>query len=127
MSMTILYIDDDSEDLEIFQEAINDINDSIRFIPATSAEIALKLLRRQKKLPNLIFVDINMPIMDGKEFLRNLKGNAKFRNIPVIIYSTSRLQKEKDECKSLGAQDFITKTATYPELVNKLRSVINGK
>jgi CheY-like chemotaxis protein len=126
MPMTILYIDDDSDDLEIFQEAIKDISDSINFIPVTSAISALKLLRRQKELPSLIFVDINMPVMNGKEFLRNLKGSAKFRNIPVIMYSTSGLQKEKDECRLLGARDFISKTGTYPELVNKLKSVING-
>ncbi|MEO5601742.1 MAG: response regulator [Cyclobacteriaceae bacterium] len=124
MSITILYVDDDSEDLAIFQEAINDINENIRFIPLKSAQDAFALLNRQTALPNLIFVDINMPVMDGKEFLKNLKIDKRLRNIPVIMYTTSRQQKEKDECKDLGAHDFITKTSTYPELIQKLRTVI---
>ena len=124
MPLTILYVDDDSEDLAIFQEALNDINENIRFIPLKSAHDALALLNRQISLPNLIFVDINMPVMDGKEFLKNLKTDKRFQNIPVIMYTTSRQQKEKDECKGLGAHDFITKTSTYPELIQRLRTVI---
>ena len=126
MSITILYVDDDQEDLEIFQEAINSINSSIRFISARSAVDALTLLGKQKDLPNMIFVDINMPVMSGKEFLRTVKVDRQLKNIPVIMYTTSRQQTEKDECAKLGAKDFITKPTTFPVLIEKLKNVIGS-
>ena len=124
MAITILYVDDDQEDLEIFEEAINSISSSIKFLSARSAVDALALLDQQKDLPHMIFVDINMPVMSGKEFLRAVKVNSQLQNIPVIIYTTSRQQAEKEECKLLGAKDFITKPATFPVLIEKLKNAI---
>ena len=124
MAITILYVDDDQEDLEIFEEAINTISSSIKFLSARSAVDALELLGQQKELPNMIFVDINMPVMSGKEFLKTVKINRQLRNIPVVMYTTSRQQTEKDECKQLGAKDFITKPATFPILIEKLKNAI---
>jgi len=120
----LLYIDDDEDDQEIFQMAITEINDSIHCIAANDALEALQKLINAEWKPEVIFLDLNMPVMDGQEFLQEVRKRNELRDIPVIIWSTSSHPSIVQLLKEMGAHDFITKPDSYPQLVKVLESLL---
>jgi CheY-like chemotaxis protein len=85
-----LLIDDDTDDWELFSEALAAVDPIIVCHHATGGADAFNRLRnREFSTPDIIFLDINMPVMDGWQFLTQLKSEEALRHIPVIIYSTS--------------------------------------
>ena len=122
-NMIVLNVDDDLEDREFFCEALREIDASITCLVAGSGMEALSLLQAQAPLPDYIFLDINMPMMDGKQCLKALKSIPEFEAIPVIMYSTSTDSREIRECYKLGAVDFLIKPPSYEKLVNDLISI----
>ena len=121
--MVVLNVDDDQEDREFFCDALREIDPSITCLIAGSGMEALALLKKLTLLPDYIFLDINMPMMDGKECLKTLKSISTFQSIPVIMYSTSTDTREIRECYNLGAEDFLIKPHSYEKLVNDLTSI----
>ena len=121
--MTLLYVDDDLEDLEIFHEAIKIIDDSAICVTARNGEQGLNVLRTI--IPDCIFLDINMPVMDGKETLRNIRRDRRFQSVPVFMLSTSGNKNEMELCELLGATAFLTKPESFKELTIKLKTVID--
>src|SRR5687768_13149199 len=103
--MTILNVDDDNEDIEIFCEAVRDIDPSILCLVAKSADEALQILHSEIELPSYIFLDINMPKIDGNMCLKEIKKDARLRNIPVVMYSTFSRRSDIEVYKTLDA-DF---------------------
>jgi two-component system response regulator len=69
-------------------------------------------------LPDLIILDLNMPLMDGREVLEALKGNARLRQIPVVVMTTSRNPEDVNFCYDAGARSYIVKPASYSELLD---------
>lgn len=121
--MTILTVDDDEEDIEIFLEAIRDIDSSILCLVARSAEEALMILNSDMDLPQYIFLDINMPKTDGNSCLKEIKQDKRFSRIPVIMYSTHNGMKEIEMYRGLGA-DYLPKQNSYNDLVIALKKVL---
>jgi DNA-binding response OmpR family regulator len=74
-------------------------------------------------VPDYIFLDINMPMMDGKQCLKALKSMPEFEAVSVIMYSTSTDTREIKECYKLGAEDFLIKPHSFEKLVNDLTSI----
>jgi CheY-like chemotaxis protein len=114
----ILLADDDPEDREMIKDALDNIEagDVIRF--AENGEQALDILSKESDLQShacLIVLDLNMPRMNGTETLRKLKTDDRFKSIPVIIFSTSINELEKQKCMRLGAHSYITKPVSYRE------------
>jgi CheY-like chemotaxis protein len=116
-----LLIDDDSEDQEIFVTAVREINSTTKCRVVSDAENALKLLKQTSELPDLIFLDINMPKMDGFEFLVHIKRDQRLSNIPVIFYSTTKDESQISKATKLGASAFISKTSDYKSLCEILQ------
>jgi CheY-like chemotaxis protein len=116
---SVLSIDDDEDDLEIFCATVDEFNAKIICITFTSARAALKKLVSGELLPDIIFLDLNMPIMDGFGFLSEIKKIPDF-TIPIIVLSTSSLQSTKDQVKNLGADGYITKPSSIKEFVKVL-------
>jgi CheY-like chemotaxis protein len=112
----ILMIDDDNEDQEIFLQSIHLIDPSIVCLQPASASLALDLLLYDKVLPQYIFLDLNMPVMNGFEFLQELKKHEALSGIPVIIYTTSNQMEDWEKARLLGAHDFLTKGSSVKEL-----------
>jgi CheY-like chemotaxis protein len=112
----LMIVEDDVDDRLYFSDAVKEINASNECIEAWNGAQALKLLRKVKKLPDFIFIDINMPVMNGLDCLEKLKEDEQLKNIPVIIYSTSKYQKDSDYTRELGASSFITKPADIKKL-----------
>ncbi len=119
-----LLVDDDVDDTSIFKEVLEEVNPSIDFVSAGDGHEALHILKAQNSiLPDVIFLDLNMPRMDGKECLSVLKKDAQLRHIPVIMYTTSSQSKDIEETMQKGAICFITKPTNLRELKSILSSV----
>ena len=123
--MIILFVDDDPDDYDIFRDALKAARPNTKCLHVEDGQAAIDFLNDgTSTLPDYIFLDINMPIMGGKECLIKIKKNPKLKMIPVIMYSTTSSVVEINEYKKLGAKDFIVKPATFRNLVNTLKEVI---
>jgi CheY-like chemotaxis protein len=120
LKKTCLLIDDDIDDQEIFCLALDKISFPFDCHIANNGFEALQKLEEKSVLPDYIFLDLNMPRMNGKECLRELKKNPRLRNIPVVIYSTSSSLSDINDTKALGAKDFIIKPFSLDALTEKL-------
>ncbi len=123
-SLTFMIVDDDQDDCDIFCEAVTKIDEFALCHRARNGEDALLKLRRMELQPDFIFLDLNMPRMNGIQCLAELKKDAKLKDIPVVILSTSSSQKDIDETSKLGAIYFITKPSDFTTLSKKLSFVI---
>ncbi|MFZ0596122.1 MAG: response regulator [Flavobacterium sp.] len=120
----ILFIDDDEEDLQIFQAALEQISTTIKYNYFTDARKALEQLRLGSVTTQAIFLDLNMPSMNGHEFLAQLKQEEKLKDIPVIIFTTSSDSSIREMTLSMGAIDFLTKPNDFKDLIALLTPFI---
>jgi CheY-like chemotaxis protein len=122
-----LLIDDDRDDQEIFTLALEKVDPEFRCVIANNGYEGLKYLNNKNNpVPHYIFLDLNMPLMNGKECLIEIKKVPYLKSIPVIIYSTSSLKDDVVQTRKLGAADFITKPPSIPDLSAKLLNVFNA-
>ncbi len=121
--MVLLNIDDDPDDLDFFFRAVKTINPLAKCLLAKNAKEALHILK-DTLLPDYIFLDIRMPMLDGKAVLAELRKNRRLRSVPVIMYSGSILNSEIEEYKNLGANQFLPKAANFQALVESLKQII---
>jgi CheY-like chemotaxis protein len=124
--MVLLNIDDDAEDLDIFFRAVKTVNPLAKCLLARNAKEALHILK-DTLMPDYIFLDIRMPVMDGKSVLAELRKNKKLRSVPVIMYSTTINPREVGEYESLGANQFLNKFSDFQGLCDALRSFLLKK
>jgi len=118
---TLLLVDDDPDDQEFFKLALQSIREEITFAAAGNGQEAFDLLCTQTCMPDLIFLDMNMPLMNGLTFLKKIKATTDLKHIPVIIYTTSDEKQEMNLAKTLGAADFVTKPTRFNDLCQLLR------
>jgi CheY-like chemotaxis protein len=123
--MTIFYADDDLEEIEFFYEALKMINGSIHCITANDGEAALATLNSIDP-PDLIFLDINMPKINGIECLVEIKKHKVLQSTPVVIYSTTSYKEEIDKLYRLGAHKFLTKQESIVQLSVQLSRIITS-
>jgi CheY-like chemotaxis protein len=122
--VSFFLVEDDLDDVTLFEEILREIDPSILFYSAGNGIEALEKLRSfGDKLPNYIFLDLNMPLMDGKQCLEELKKDDKLKNIPVIIFTTSSQSRDIEQTIQMGAACFITKPTSMKELKNILASI----
>jgi CheY-like chemotaxis protein len=123
----ILLIDDDPEEAEIFKEALGSVSGSTVFHYLSNCKDAVNQLKHQLlPMPDLIFLDINMPLMNGLDCLQEIKKNQALSHIPVVMYTNSTRQDEIVRAKRFGAHDFWTKPTTYKDLIRKLKEFVNA-
>ena len=116
----ILQIDDDTDDCDFFLEALAAVSSASYKAINNPVEALHKLLHHEIE-PDVIFLDLNMPIMSGFEFLEEIKKMEKLKEIPIIIFSTSQPHDIINEIKEYGVQDFISK----PNNFNDLKEIIS--
>ena len=125
---TILIIDDDADEIYLFCHAVSEIDKTIQCVTARTGEEAFELLRKNLlRKPDYIFLDLNMPRMNGKQCLKLLKKDPEFSQIPVIIYSTSKLPEDYKETKASGAVHFLTKPNKLTDLEKAISYVLEEK
>ena len=118
---SILLIDDDGDDHEIFNAALAKASATVICTGFTEAPEALQELKKGAVNPDVIFLDLNMPVMNGQQFLHAIKQTSGLREIPVVIFSTSSHPATIQLTKDMGAMDFITKPDRFDDLVNILK------
>ena len=123
---SILLVEDDEDDQMLFMEAVNELDTGINCKCTSTAEGGLRVLRSSTgEKPDYIFLDLNLPMMNGLEFLEEVKASKELKTIPVIIFSTSTRESDREKAKQLGAVNFISKPHNYNELKNKLHDALN--
>lgn len=123
MVTRFLLIDDDSDDRELFSEALSMVGPAIICYQANDAEEGFTWLQQNRDEPDLIFLDINLPVMNGWQLLTRLKESS-LKHIPVIMYSTSSNARDIKTAKELGALCFITKPHAFRMLKGMLNVVV---
>ena len=122
---TVFLADDDADDRDIFMDAIKEVDTSIQCMFASNGEIALKALDSDiLEKPELIFLDLNMPKINGKQTLRKLKQIEGLNAIPVIMYSTFFTEVDLEEVKQLGAVYCLIKKTKFSELRSSLEEIL---
>jgi len=122
----ILLADDDMDDTEMFCEALEDVNENIICHCAANGNEALKILEGLDSNPELIFLDVNMPIMSGWECLKILKKDKRYQDIPVIMISTSSHKKDMDIASDLGSVCYFVKPNDFNDLKHVLHSIASN-
>ena len=121
--MLIVYADDDADDREMFSDAIREIDPQISCMVFESGQSVLSYLNTTRTLPDFIFIDINMPKMNGYECAKAIKSKPKLKNIRIIMYSTSFNPHELAEFSELEIK-FLDKPNKFINLVHSIRSLI---
>jgi DNA-binding response OmpR family regulator len=121
--MRILLIDDDEDDQTLFCEAVKLISPNIQCDVASNGQQGLIKLNSYTQLPAAVFLDINMPILDGTETFKIIKSTPRLASLAVTIYSTSNSQDEVRKFLMMGA-GYITKPNSFDELVKILSKPI---
>jgi two-component system response regulator len=125
----VLIAEDDADDRFLMQKALDEAGNTIKIhFVENGVELLAHLngIRTQEGgsiYPRFIMLDLNMPKMDGREVLRNIKTNEVFRKIPVIIFSTTKNQLEVKRCYDLGANTYIVKPVNFDMLVETIQHI----
>ncbi len=122
----LMLIDDDEEDQEIFNAALKQVSPDAKCVNYSDAAKALHALASAEEHPDVIFLDLNMPIMNGQQFLLAIKKNKALKNIPIIIFSTSSHATTIELTKQMGAHDFITKPGDFNLLKDILKRLVKN-
>ncbi len=123
---TVFYIiDDDTDDQNFLIEALKELYPLIECFTAFNGQEGLKKLNSNDfPNPSLIFLDLNMPKISGRQFLYEIKNHPRLKHIPIIIYTTSSHQKDMDDLKKLGASDYLVKATDHMTLMEKLNTIL---
>jgi CheY-like chemotaxis protein len=124
---TLLIVDDDPDDIHLFCEAVAEINKTYNCFSAGNGEEALQLLKAAIVKPDFIFLDLNMPRTNGKQLLMQLKKDPELAQIPIVIYSTSKIKTDVEDSLRLGAVAFITKPNKFEDLLKAVSHVFAGE
>lgn len=124
---TILAIDDDVDDLSILQEAINAVDPGASLLTAPNGAAGLEKLHQLKaesKLPCLIVLDINMPVMDGRKTYAAIKDDDVLKEVPLVVFSTSTSPLDKVYFEKMGAE-YITKPVQFKQLLEVAKQFLD--
>lgn len=123
---SIYLIDDDMDDVELFRDALEEVDPSVSLQYANDGNEAVRsLTQRTEKLPDLVILDISMPVFSGLQCLASFKKNKQLRDLPVIIYSTSSQDREIKMAHELGALAFVTKPNDFRVLKRILTLILD--
>ena len=119
---TVLLIDDDEDEHEIFQSALKNTSNSFNFFSAESCEEGIDILKKIE--PDYIFVDVNMPRKNGMVCLEEIKKISGISHVPVYMYSTGMNARDNQKALQLGAVDYIIKPASIASLSTMLKKIL---
>lgn len=123
-TLNILLIEDDMIEVMKFQRTISSLKLDHKIIEANNGEEALTILNKKDELPDIILLDLNMPKINGIEFLNILKSDDVLRYIPTIILTTSQNQKDLLECYKIGIAGYVLKPLKYEDYVSKMEKLL---
>ncbi len=122
--MNILFIEDDMIETMKMHRAVSKFGSNHNIMEAKNGEEALEILK-SGKLPDIILLDINMPRMNGIEFLTILKNDPVIKYLPVIMMTTSENRADLLDCFKTGIAGYIIKPLKYEDYESKLKKVFD--
>lgn len=121
---TIIIAEDDADDRLLIEDALNENNiDSKDLMFVDDGEALIELLDSNTNSPCMVFLDLNMPKKDGRQALKEIKEDKRFKHIPVIVFSTSNSVDDIKTSYQNGVNTYFTKPSKYSDLVEILRTV----
>lgn len=123
-SLTILLIEDDAIEVMKFNRVLKTIQANHKIIEANNGEEALVILREKEIIPDIILLDLNMPRIDGIEFLGILKQDPLLKYIPAIVLTTSNNYTDILECYKIGIAGYVLKPLKYEDYVDKIKKTL---
>lgn len=120
----VLLIDDDEDDCMVFGIGLSEISRQIEFQFNQDSPSALaRLADYTAPKPDIIFLDWNMPKMNGRDCLAAIRKNARYDEVPVIVFTTSQAKEDRESAQRLGASYFLSKPASIEELLKSLHAI----
>lgn len=125
----ILLVEDEPADACLVKLALREVTRPSRLHHVLDGSEALAFLQRQSPRygdvprPGLVLLDLNMPRMNGREFLQRLRAEAGYGDIPVVVFSTSEYERDRETCYALGANDFVTKPADIDDFIAAVKGI----
>lgn len=127
--IVILMADDDDDDYILTKKALKESMLLNTLVRVTDGEELLDYLNFRGEYeqtavrPGVILLDLNMPRKDGREALKEIKADPKLRNIPVVIFTTSKAEEDIYRSYQLGSNSFITKPVTFESLISVMKAL----
>jgi len=118
----ILLAEDDEDDYFIFSLAVQELSIRVMLSRAENGDILLKLL--DEKIPDLLFLDLLMPCRDGRTCIKEIRANAKYDTLPIIVYSSMRDMNNIQFCYREGGNLYVFKPSSLPELKDVLERIL---
>ncbi|BAO75955.1 response regulator [Winogradskyella sp. PG-2] len=123
-TLNILLIEDDIIEVMKLNRATSSLGLNHKIKEANNGEDALSILEQKDSLPDIILLDLNMPKINGTEFLRILKADHRLKYIPTIILTTSNNQRDLLECYKIGIAGYVSKPLKYEDYVSKIEKLL---
>jgi CheY-like chemotaxis protein len=124
---TLLVVDDDPDDLELFSEAVLLVDPGVQIMTASSGAECMVLLNNMAvdELPHFLVLDFNLNDMSGAELLSKIAADKRYDSLTKIVWSTSDLQQYRDECAKRGARLYVKKPNTFPQVVDMAKKLLS--
>jgi CheY-like chemotaxis protein len=122
--LNILLIEDDMIEVMKLNRTISKLELPHKIVEANNGEEALEFLQKKDELPDIILLDLNMPKLNGIEFLSILKKDDVLKYIPTIILTTSSNQQDLLECYKIGIAGYVLKPLKYEDYIIKIQSLL---
>ena len=123
-SLNILLIEDDAIEVMKFNRVLSTLNVKHKIVEANNGEEALTILKVKEVIPDIIVLDLNMPKINGIEFLKILKEDDYLKYIPSVILTTSNNRKDILECYKIGIAGYVLKPLKYEDYVERIRKTL---
>lgn len=124
-SIQLLLIEDDAEDVELFEDALKTYSPAYCLNVIRDGGEFSDYIKNNEIMPDLIVMDFNLPKMHGRDILKHIKTNELYKNVPVIILTTSSAPEDKNYAMALGAEEFFVKPNTMHELKLIVAAALN--
>ena len=121
--LKVFLIDDDSDEAELLADACRSVSENISLFPFIDGPQALKSLF-EGNIPDLIFLDLNMPGMSGKQVLMKLRASDISKELPVVVYSTTVAKRDIQETKDFGVTTYLQKPDNFEGLKRSVRDIL---
>ncbi|NQX77996.1 response regulator [Gilvibacter sp.] len=123
-TLEILLLEDDQIEIMKLQRAFKKLGATHKVIPVNNGEEALSYLNETSRLPDLIFLDLNMPRLNGLEFLAILKADDRMKFLPTVVLTTSSNEKDLFSCYEIGVAGYVLKPLQYQDYVDRLGALL---
>lgn len=125
----VLIVEDDADDRQLIKDALEECKSPVSAVELADGAEVMNYLNTcpAHKLPDFILLDLNMPLMNGFDTLKEIKSIGRFSEIPVYIFTTSSTSEDKQHAKKLGATDFITKPHHFSGWIKSLCPLVEKR